>query len=213
MNKEKRHYQEFSGTPSRERKRNTDRASREWQRNSNREKRGRLGGRHTRGRGGKARRGEARYVLLDALSDGPKHGYEIMKLLEERSSGQYSPSPGTVYPTLQYLEDREMVRAHQEAERRVYHLTEAGQAELEAHADKLEAFWSRFAGQTLSAASEAELGFLQDELEQLSRTVWRGVQTARLDDDHEMIRRVRLIVQHCQDEVRHAISEPDSSDN
>jgi DNA-binding PadR family transcriptional regulator len=124
------------------------------------------------GRGGRARRGEARYVLLDALSDGPKHGYEIIKVLEERSSGQYSPSPGTVYPTLQYLEDREMVRADQEAERRVYHLTETGRAELDAHVEKLNAFWARFAGQALSAASQAEIGFLQDEMDQLARTVW-----------------------------------------
>jgi DNA-binding PadR family transcriptional regulator len=150
-------------------------------------------------------------VLLDVLSDGPKHGYEIIKVLEERSSGQYSPSPGTVYPTLQYLEDLKMVRADQEAERRVYHLTETGQAELDAHEEKVNAFWARFAGQALSAASEAEIGFLQDEMDQLARTVWRGLHNVRARDDHELIRRVRQIVQRCQDEVRRTISDPDNS--
>ena len=61
-----------------------------------------------------------RYILLDALRDGPKHGYEIIKTLEERSGGKYVPSPGTVYPTLQYLEDQGLVRATEEADRRIY---------------------------------------------------------------------------------------------
>src|SRR5579871_2521572 len=48
------------------------------------------------GNGGRAKRGALRYVLLDALRDGPKHGYEIIKAFEERTQGQYGPSPGTV---------------------------------------------------------------------------------------------------------------------
>ncbi|MBK8799860.1 MAG: PadR family transcriptional regulator [Anaerolineales bacterium] len=61
--------------------------------------------------------------------------------------GRYIPSPGTVYPTLQYLEDQGFVRANQEAERRTYQLTEAGQAELDAQAEQVTAFWKRFADQ------------------------------------------------------------------
>ena len=118
------------------------------------------GGRHSRGGGasrgdhsggphGRARRGEARYVLLDTLRDGPKHGYEIIKALEERSAGRYTPSPGTVYPTMQFLEDQGLVRAEQEAERRVYALTEQGRAALESHAADLTDFWARFSGPPL----------------------------------------------------------------
>ena len=76
-----------------------------------------FGGGHPGERGGRARRGEARHLLLDALRDGPKHGYEIIKALELRSGGQYAPSPGTIYPTLQFLEDASLIRAEQQNER------------------------------------------------------------------------------------------------
>ena len=153
---------------------------------------------------GRARRGEARYVLLDALRDGPKHGYEIIKALEERSGGQYVPSPGTVYPTMQYLEDQGLVRADSGTERRVYHLTEAGQTELEAHADDLADFWGRFAGPTEAAANSAEVGFLRDALDDLTRTVWNGLPGA---DSPETIGRIRQAVELCQNTVREIIAD------
>ncbi len=176
------------------------------------------GGRHFRGgdgesgRGhfggprGRARRGEARYVLLDALRDGPKHGYEIIKALEDKSGGRYVPSPGTVYPTMQYLEDQGLVRADQEAERRVYGLTEAGRADLETHAEEVADFWARFAGPDTAAASVPEIGFLREELEALTRTIWGGLRDLREQDDPETIRRVRQAVEHCRNEVRAVIS-------
>ena len=71
------------------------------------------------GWGGRARRGDAKFLLLDALQSGPKHGYEIIKAMEERSGGQWAPSPGTVYPTLQFLEDAGFVRAEQSGDRRI----------------------------------------------------------------------------------------------
>ena len=142
-------------------------------------------------------------MLLDALRDGPKHGYEIIKTLEERSGGQYVPSPGTVYPTMQFLEDQGLVRAEQEAERRVFRLTEAGQAELDSHADDLAAFWARFAAPENSAANAAEIGFLQEELDALTRTLWGGL---RGQDDPETIRRVRQAVEGCRNDVRDIIA-------
>ncbi|MBW4630110.1 MAG: helix-turn-helix transcriptional regulator [Brasilonema octagenarum HA4186-MV1] len=159
---------------------------------------------------GKVRRGEARYLLLDALRNEPKHGYEIIKALEERSSGQYAPSPGTVYPTLQYLEDMGLVRADQEAARRVYHLTETGRTELEAHAQEVNAFWARFTEPDTSAAIRAEIGFLEDELQHLMRTVWGGLRNALNRDDQNTIRRVREAIEHSQNEVRRILTEPDS---
>lgn len=160
-----------------------------------------------RGRHRRAKRGEARYVLLDALRDGPKHGYEIIKTLEERSAGQYVSSPGTVYPTMQYLEELGLVRADQEGERRVYNLTEAGRAELDAHAEHVDAFWGRFAARSIAKTSRHEVGFLQDELDDLTRTVWGGLREAIERDDQQTIRQVRQAVERCQDEIREIISE------
>jgi len=170
---------------------------------------GRGGGRHGRrggGRRGRAKRGEARYILLDALRDGPKHGYEMIKTLEERSAGQYIPSPGTVYPTLQYLEDRGLVRAKQDAERRVYQLTEAGKAELDEQAEPITAFWSQFAAQSAPAASQPEIRFLEEELEHLNRIVWSGLRDAVAEGDQATIRGVRQAVEACQTQVREVIA-------
>lgn len=172
-------------------------------------------GYHGRGqRGGgrrRARRGEARYVLLDALRDGPKHGYEIIKTLEERSAGQYVSSPGTVYPTMQYLEELGLVRADQEGERRVYNLTEAGRAELDAHAEHVDAFWGRFAASSIAKTSRHEVGFLQDELDDLARTAWGGLREAIERDDQQTIRHVRLAVERCQNDIREIIAKRGSS--
>lgn len=168
---------------------------------------------HGRGREGdrsanreRARRGDARYILLDALRDGPKHGYEIIKALEERSAGQYVPSPGTVYPTLQYLEDQGLVRSTQEAERRIFQLTEAGSTELTAQAEQVGAFWQRFADQSIAVASQHEVTFLQEELDHLNRIVWNGLHTAIAQGQTATIRRVRSAIEECQTKVRELIA-------
>jgi len=66
---------------------------------------------HRRRRGGRMRRGEIRTALLAVLAEEPGHGYEIMQRLEEKSGGAWRPSPGSVYPTLQMLEDEGLVRS------------------------------------------------------------------------------------------------------
>ncbi len=71
-------------------------------------------------------KGDFKYLILDLLKDKPKHGYEIIRELEARSHGFYSPSPGTVYPTLQYLEDMGYVSSREVDGKRVYTITEEG---------------------------------------------------------------------------------------
>ena len=71
-------------------------------------------------------KGDFKYLILDLLRDKPRHGYEIIRELEGKSHGFYSPSPGTVYPTLQYLEDMGYVTAKEQDGKRVYTITEAG---------------------------------------------------------------------------------------
>jgi DNA-binding PadR family transcriptional regulator len=77
--------------------------------------------------------GEVKYVILRLLEEKPRHGYEIMKALEERLGGWYSPSAGTVYPTLQLLEDQGYVRVVETEGKKVYHITPEGQAFLHEH--------------------------------------------------------------------------------
>src|SRR5579872_1548659 len=157
-------------------------------------------------------RGALRPVLLDTLREAPRHGYDIIKAFEERSRGQYAPSPGAVYPTLQYLEDLGLVRSGQEGDRRIYELTEAGQVELDAQAERVEAFWSGFAASAPSEATQHDVAFLKEDVEDLTRTIWRGLRMAIAKGDQGTIRSVRRVVQQCQEEIRSLIAVDTSPD-
>jgi DNA-binding PadR family transcriptional regulator len=74
------------------------------------------------------RRGDIRTAVLLSLQDGPAHGYEVIGRLEERSGGMWRPSPGSVYPTLQMLEDERLVTSHDVDGTRTYELTDAGRS-------------------------------------------------------------------------------------
>ena len=75
-------------------------------------------------------RGDMKYALLELLQERPMHGYEMMKALEERSHGFYTPSAGSIYPTLQMLEDRGLVTVTEVEGKKVYSITEEGKAFL-----------------------------------------------------------------------------------
>jgi DNA-binding PadR family transcriptional regulator len=88
-------------------------------------------GPHGFGPHGRARRGNVRAAILAILGERPMHGYEIMQELESRSGGFWRPSPGSVYPTLQLLEDQGLVKSEEVEGRRVFALTDEGKAEAE----------------------------------------------------------------------------------
>ena len=83
------------------------------------------------GRGPRARRGDVRQALLTLLAEEPRNGYQLMQEIERRSEGVWRPSPGSVYPALQQLEDEGLVRAEESDGRKLFHLTEAGRAAAE----------------------------------------------------------------------------------
>lgn len=89
------------------------------------------------------RSGEVRLALLSLLDEAPGHGYDLMKRLEDRSGGLYKASAGTVYPVLQQLEDEGRVRAMEEDGKKVYHITDAGRAEVREADDRVSGIWSR----------------------------------------------------------------------
>ena len=78
------------------------------------------------------RRGDVRLALLDALLDGPAHGYELINRLQQRTGGLWRPSAGSVYPTLQMLEELGQVTGQDDGGKRVYELTAEGRTEAEA---------------------------------------------------------------------------------
>jgi len=97
-------------------------------------------GAHGWGRGGfgRAKRGDVRAAILAALAEEPMHGYQIMQRLQERSGGFWNPSAGSVYPTLQLLEDQGLVTSEEVEGRRIYTLTEQGREQAEAAKQRAE---------------------------------------------------------------------------
>ncbi len=109
-------------------------------------------------RGGRRDRGDVRTAVLALLAEAPLHGYQIMQEIAERSGGTWRPSPGSVYPTLQQLEDEGLVRTEQAEGRRVMHLTDAGRRYVEERAEELAAVWDSVAGPSADLVELRELG-------------------------------------------------------
>ena len=97
-------------------------------------------------RGPRARRGDVRAALLVLLGEEPRNGYQLMQEIEQRSDGVWRPSPGSVYPALQQLEDEGLVRVEQVEGRKAYALSDEGRAHVEAHRDELGAPWDAVKG-------------------------------------------------------------------
>lgn len=95
-----------------------------------------FGGRPERGpRGHRAGRGDVRAAVLALLNESPMHGYQVIQELSQRSGGAWSPSPGSVYPALQLLQDEGLVTATETDGKRVFTLTDAGRTEAQARGD------------------------------------------------------------------------------
>ncbi|MFZ2872746.1 PadR family transcriptional regulator [Zavarzinia sp.] len=108
------------------------------------------GGRHMGGGGRHGRRffdhGDLRLVVLGLIAEKPRHGYEVIKAIEEALGGQYSPSPGVVYPTLTLLEELGHVEIQLcESNRKLYAVTEAGRAFLDTNKGAVDALFARMA--------------------------------------------------------------------
>jgi|CZKU01.1.fsa_nt_gi DNA-binding PadR family transcriptional regulator len=93
----------------------------------------------------RAERGTVRWLVLDAIAEQPRHGYEIIQSIGDKSGGAYKPSPGVIYPTLQMLEELGHARTIPRDERKVYEITDDGRRELAAHQEELTEFYE---GQT-----------------------------------------------------------------
>ena len=145
--------------------------------------------------------GEVRLALLSLLGEGPQHGYELMRQLEERSEGAYQASAGTVYPTLQQLEDEGLARCESRDGRKVYTLTADGERVVEEESEAIARVWRR-------ADEWSDWGFVGDPdaaeivrpALRLARSAYRAI--SRTHGDPEVVEAVRAVLERAREEIR-----------
>ena len=141
------------------------------------------------GRGPRAGRGDVRAAILALLSEEPMHGYQIMRELGERSGGVWRPSPGSIYPTLQQLEDEELVRPETgDGGRRVFTLTDAGR-EAQSAAAGGPAPWEEVGAE--GDASALELRDLVGQVMGAARQVVHAGEAAQIAQAKDVLRDAR----------------------
>ena len=151
---------------------------------------GRRGG-GGRGERGERRRmfdgGELRLVLLKLIADEPRHGYDLIRSIEELTGGTYAPSAGVIYPTLTMLDDMDLIAAQQsDGAKKLFAITDAGRAELDANQKIVEAALARLTAvgeetqRTDSASVRRAMGNLREVL--VNRLGDRDLDTAALND-------------------------------
>jgi DNA-binding PadR family transcriptional regulator len=154
-------------------------------------------------------RGDLKYVILELLKDQPRHGYDIIRALEERMRGYYRPSPGSVYPTLQMLEDLGYVSSSQQEGKKIYTITDEGRRYLEDQKSTVDDIRERIAS-GWEAAQRPEVADLMHELQQLGRALFRHGTRGALHDP-QRLKRLREIVARARAEVEALDSERSSS--
>jgi DNA-binding PadR family transcriptional regulator len=107
-----------------------------------------------RGGGRRAARGDVRAAALLLLAEEPRNGYALMQEIEQRSEGAWRPSPGSIYPVLQQLEDESLVRVQEGGSGRTFELTDEGRAHVEGHREELGEPWTTVGGGAPKEARE-----------------------------------------------------------
>ena len=126
-------------------------------------------------RGPRVRRGDVRSAILAVLRHEPMNGYQLINQIGERSAGAWKPSPGSIYPTLQQLEDEGLVEADAERGRRTFRLTAEGERYVDDNADELAEVWTPFEPRTGGDSREnrTDVGSLKPEIGQVMSAVWQ----------------------------------------
>ena len=131
----------------------------------------------------RTRRGYIKFILLELLSEHPQHGYELMKELENRRGGFRRPSPGSVYPTLQMLEEGGYLTSEQIDDKRVYTITNPGRQLLDEHKQQVD---SSKVDDGLMASEPTELVELRQTLTELNDAVTQMARSGHLEQANQV---------------------------
>jgi DNA-binding PadR family transcriptional regulator len=127
-------------------------------------------------------KGDLRYMILASVGEGPRHGYEVIRLLEDRLGGLYTPSAGAVYPMLRSLEEAGLVSAVSRDGKKIYTITDAGIRFLAENRQVVESIWSRLEG-WLDSETNAKIQAVRNDLRTLHRMFGRKANTLWTDAD------------------------------
>lgn len=154
-------------------------------------------------RGGRMfEQGDLKYLILQLLADKPRHGYEIIKELEEKSGGAYAPSAGTVYPTLQLLEDMGYASVSlEEGGKKVYSITDEGRRYLEQNRSTVDDVFERISHLSESFLNEAVID-INRAFSSVAGATYSSVWNYHKDT--ELARKVREILERAAREIREA---------
>jgi DNA-binding PadR family transcriptional regulator len=149
-------------------------------------------------------RGDMKFALLELLQERPMHGYEMMKALEEKSGGFYSPSPGSIYPTLQMLEDRGFVTATEVEGKKVYRISDTGRALLaERQKNEEEAFGPPWMRHRAHGRPRPEMQALRSEVVEVTRLL--AIAGRMSFQNPEQLTRLRGIIERTRKDLSEMI--------
>jgi DNA-binding PadR family transcriptional regulator len=148
------------------------------------------------------RRGDIKYLLLELIAEQPRHGYDLIKALEQRHAGFYRPSPGSVYPTLQLLEDGGYVWGEQVEGKKIYSITSSGEELL---AERRADIDSRPRGPR--AAEREQLGSLR----QSATALFDSVRQVARHGSPEQVAAVQQIIAQARREVYRTLAQEENS--
>lgn len=142
------------------------------------------GERGPRGRRGKAfDNGQLRLILLKLIADEPRHGYDLIKAIEELSGGAYAPSPGVVYPTITLLNDMGLIAEQQsDGVKKLYAITPEGEAHLAEHAEEVEALFARLSDMGEDRA-KVDRHSIRRAMGNLRQVLMHKIATGEADDE------------------------------
>jgi DNA-binding PadR family transcriptional regulator len=159
-------------------------------------RRGPMGGRGARF----SEQGDLKYVILRLLEEKPRHGYDIIKELENRFGGSYAPSPGTVYPTLTMLEDMGFARVvPEDGGKKIYEITDEGRKHLAEHSSTVDDIFARIA-KFVEGFADAPMMEVNQAFRDLAGATYKTA-TSQISDK-EKLASIRDILRSAVEQIR-----------
>ena len=154
--------------------------------------------------------GDLKLLVLALVAEQPRHGYDIIKVIEEKTSGTYSPSPGTVYPTLTFLEESGYLTAESEGSKKLYKITEEGESYLKSNRDLVDVILDRLTAFGRRAAKMRRAYGLDSDGQRLPQVVdaaisnLRDATSKRLENDEEAETKIVEILMRAANDIKNA---------